>query len=139
MISRRAFLIGAGAFLTPSFLLEAEDCIDTTGTPLLPVPPHPRQTIFAYPGMGGSEEQGILLTVGEAAFEAPDPPLWKDYLRMEGHQLTRLSDIRKALRERSLYPEELRQPLDAFRLYSTSEPLDMQGIVWPPMCTAAAP
>ena len=114
MISRRAFLIGAGAFLTPSFLLEARACIKETGAPLLPVPPNPRQMIFAYAGMGGSEERGILLTLGEGSFEAPDPPLWKDYLRMEGCRLDRLSDIRAVLRDRSLYPEELRRPLDGY-------------------------
>ena len=112
MISRRAFLIGAGSFLTPSFLLEAAACIKETGAPLLPVPPNPRQTLFAYAGMGGSEEQGILLTIGECVFEAPDPPLWKDYLRMEGYKLDRLSDIRAVIEERGLYPGELRQPLD---------------------------
>ena len=114
MISRRAFLVGAGAFLTPSFLLEARACIEETGAPLLPTPPNPRQTLFAYPGMGGSDEQGILLTIGECAFEAPDPPLWKDYLRMEGYKLDRLSDIRAVVQERSLYPGELRQPLDGY-------------------------
>ena len=49
MISRRAFLIGAGAFLTQSFLLEAQACVNQTGAPLLPVPPHPRQTIDVTP------------------------------------------------------------------------------------------
>lgn len=114
MISHRALLIGAGSFLTPSFLLEATACIKETGAPLLPAPLHPRQTIFAYAGMGGSEEQGILLTIGECAFEAPDPPLWKDYLRMEGYRLDRLSDIRAVLLECSLCPGELRQPLDGY-------------------------
>jgi len=112
MISRRAFLIGAGSFLTPSFLLEARACINETGSPLLPAPLNPRQTLLAYPGMGGSDEQGILLTIGEFTLEAPDPPLWKDYLRMEGYKLDRLSDIRAVMQERSLYPGELRQPLD---------------------------
>ena len=121
MITRRAFLIGAGAFLTPSFVLEARACIEETGAPLLPVPPNPRQMIFAYAGMGGSDEQGILLTVGEWELEAPEPPLWKDYLRMEGYRLERLSDIRAVLQELSLYPEELRRPLDGYSWESVWE------------------
>ena len=40
---------------------------------------------------------------------------------MEGYKLDRLSDIRAVVRERSLYPGELRQPLDGYSWESVWE------------------
>lgn len=114
MISRRWFLIGTGAFLTSSFVADAEACIAETGAPLLVPPPRAHQTLFAYPDMGGEDGTGILLTLGEYTFDAPPAPTWLEYLRGEGHELTRLSHFRKIGAELGLSPTDLRHPLDDY-------------------------
>jgi len=115
MISRRSFLIGAGAFLTAGFLADAKACIAESGKPLLLAPPQPREILFAYEGFGSGEfDEGIRLTLGQARYEEPDPPLWRELVVMEGWKLEKLSDFRRLYSERWITPKELRQSVDSW-------------------------
>jgi hypothetical protein len=130
MLTRRGFLIGAGAMVTGAFVKKATAFSRTAGEPLiLPLAKRPAETLYIYQQdcEGWSydeddEEGGAPLyrygkwrvSLGPNQPFAPPPPTWREHLRSKGHRLDTEEDVERILAEKSLTPEELDSPLDDF-------------------------
>ena len=127
MVTRRGFLIGAGAVVTAPFVKKATAFSRTAGEPLiLPLAKRPSETLYIYE----QDSEGWRdYEYGEAPYFrcgkwrvslgpnqpfAPPPPTWRQHLRGLGHRIDTDEDVQCILAEMSLTPEELDSPLDGF-------------------------
>jgi hypothetical protein len=127
MLTRRGFLIGAGAMVTGAFVKKATAFSRTAGEPLiLPLAKRPSETLYIYE----QDSEGWRdYEYGEAPYFrcgkwrvslgpnqpfAPPPPTWRQHLRGLGHRIDTDEDVQCILAEMSLTPKELDSPLDGF-------------------------
>ena len=131
MLTRRGFLIGAGAVVTGAFVKKATAFSRKAGEPLiLPLAKRPAETLYIYEqdceGWRYDEEDEEYggepfyrcgkwrVSLGPNQPFAPPPPTWREHLRSKGHRLDTDEDVERILAEESLTPEELDSPLDGF-------------------------
>jgi hypothetical protein len=117
MLSRRGFLIGAGAMLTTAFVKDAREFVHTTGKPLLVRQSEVRHTLYWYLP---KDSNAPLLCLEGSPFIVPPPPTWGEFLR----------DVCTRLYARQARPEDI----DGWRRYYDVEPdqldLPVNPAVW---------
>ena len=104
---RRSFLVGLGTIITTSFIRDARTCWERTDQPLLLTPDRPTGDLHYI-----RTDDHWTLHLGTPAYEAPEAPLWIDYIKAKGHKTAAAI---KAYADRiSLQKEELFQKLDGY-------------------------
>ncbi|MDA0221068.1 MAG: hypothetical protein O3B22_16075 [Proteobacteria bacterium] len=93
IMTRRRFMIGAGGLITAAFVARVIEHIADTGMPLLTQCNADSPTFHVY----DSADDGYLLSRGEWSV-APEPPTWRDYLALEGHDLQSDQGVEEVLR-----------------------------------------
>lgn len=104
---RRSFLVGFGTIITTSFISDARTCWDRTKQPLLLTPARPTGDLYYM-----QVDDHWSLHLGTPTYEAPEPPLWIDYIKAKGH--TTAAQIKAYADELSLEKEELFQRVNAY-------------------------
>lgn len=108
-VSRRFFLVGAGAVVTHSFIASAKAFVGDTGEPLLLAPSQRRLELY-YEGL----DEHWRLHLGTPQDVLPDPPLWIDHLRSQGCKLGTRGEIRAYCKSEFIDESALFAPLDGY-------------------------
>ena len=114
LLSRRGFLIGAGAVLTTALVKDAREFVQATGEPPLAKQPEVRHTLYWYLPKGSNAP---LLCLDGSPFIMPPPPTWHEFLR----------GLCTRLYGRQPRPEDV----DAWRRHYDVEPNQLELLVDP--------
>ena len=108
-VSRRSFLIGAGSFLSGSFLKNAKSFADATHLPFLVAPQTANKTMFFE-----RVEDHWRLHLGPPQFVIPKPQLLIENYRWHGYRLETDQEIQAFCDDHWLTVEELFQEMDGY-------------------------
>ena len=127
MLTRRGFLIGAGA-VTGAFVKKATAFSRTGGEPLiLPHGKRPAETLYIYEqdcegwrdheyGEAPYYRCGKWRVLGPNQPFAPPPPTWREHLRSLGHRLDTVADVKRVLAKDFLGGDRNPRPPDQNQL-----------------------
>lgn len=108
-VTRRSFLVGAGAIITAAYVKEVSAFVADTHTPLLVTPPHVHSTIYFE-----QFEDHWRLHLGEPQFEIPEPQLLIENLRWHGNLLDTQQQIDAFCEETGWTENELFAPMSGW-------------------------